>query len=96
MRGTGVDPALITQFGAPVAFCLVLIAVVKVLFAREVDAHTRERERGDRLENELRTLNETVRERVVPALIEASRVNAEAGRTLGEVAAVVSMTRRGP
>lgn len=90
------DPVWVTQFGAPVAFCLVLVGVVKVLFKRETEAHGRERDRSDRLETELRTLNETMRERIVPALIEASRVNTEASKAIGEVAALAALTRRGP
>jgi hypothetical protein len=94
------DPSLITQFGLPVAYTVVLTAVVAFLYKRGDVAHeaelARERERGDRLESELRSLNEHMRDRVVPALVEANRVNAEAAKSIGEITATVAMMRKWP
>lgn len=94
------DPNLISQFGLPIAYTIVLTVVVRFLYKRESDGHAaelqRERDRSDRLEEELRGLNATVRDRVVPALVDSSRVGAEAARAIGEVTAVIALTRRQP
>lgn len=94
------DPNLISQFGLPIAYTIVLTVVVRFLYKREADGHAaelqRERERSDRLEEELRGLNATVRDRMVPALVDSNRVTAEATRAMGEVTAVIALTRRQP
>lgn len=80
------DPALLAQYGALGAFLLAAIGAVKVLFAREVKALEREQERADRLETELRQLNELVRTQYVEKLGIATQ-------TIGEALAVL---RRSP
>lgn len=80
------DGSLAIQYGALGAALLIAIAAVKVLFAREVEAHKREQERADRLEAELRQLNELVRTQYVEKL-------ASATQAIGEALAVV---RRAP
>lgn len=70
------------QYGALGAALLVAIAAVKVLFGREVEAHKREQERADRLEAELRQLNEQLRTQVVEKLATSTQVLGEVLSTL--------------
>lgn len=79
------DTAALTQYGALGAVLLIAIAAVRVLFDREVKALDRERERADRLENELRTLNELLRTQYVEKL-------ASATQTIGEALTVLRRT----
>jgi hypothetical protein len=81
-----VDSAALAQYGGLGAVLLIAIAAVKVLFDREVKALEREKERADRLETELRQLNELVRTQYVEKL-------ANATQTIGEALAVL---RRSP
>lgn len=75
-----------TQYGALGVALLVAIAAVKVLFNREVEAHKREQERADRLETELKSLNEILRTQVVEKLAASNQVLAE----------VLTVLRRSP
>lgn len=72
------DSTTLTQYGALGIALLVAIAAVKVLFNREVEAHKREQERADRLEAELRQLNELVRTQYVEKLASATQAIGEA------------------
>lgn len=74
--------AVAVQYGALGAALLVAIAAVKVLFGREVEAHRREQERADRLEAELRQLNEQLRTQVVEKLATSTQVLGEVLSTL--------------
>lgn len=74
--------AVAVQYGALGAALLVAIAAVKVLFGREVEAHKREQERADRLEAELRQLNEQLRTQVVEKLATSTQVLGEVLSTL--------------
>lgn len=78
--------AVAAQYGALGAALLVAIAAVRVLFNREVEAHRREQERADRLETELRQLNELLRSQVVEKLAASNQVLAE----------VLTVLRRSP
>lgn len=69
--GGGVSDVFL-QTGSIGAIALVLLGVVRVLFARETKTLDRERERGDRLEAELRALNTSIHERYVPILTQAT------------------------
>lgn len=80
------DSAVLAQYGALGIVLVIAITAVKVLFDREVKALEREKERADRLENELRQLNELVRSQYVEKL-------ANATQTIGEALAVM---RRSP
>jgi hypothetical protein len=80
-----VDSTLAIQYGALGAALLVAIAAVKVLFNREVEAHKREQERADRLEAELKQINELVRTQYVEKL-------AAATQTIGEALSVLRRT----
>lgn len=80
------DSSLAVQYGALGVTLMIAIAAVKILFNREVEAHKREQERADRLEAELRQLNELVRTQVVEKMAISTQV-------LGEV---LTTLRRGP
>ena len=80
------DSAALAQYGALGIVLAIAITAVKILFDREVKAHDREKERADRLESELRQLNELVRTQYVEKL-------ANATQTIGEALAVM---RRSP
>lgn len=74
--------AAAAQYGVIGAALVVAIAAVKVLFGREVEAHKREQERADRLETELRQLNEQLRTQVVEKLATSTQVLGEVLSTL--------------
>lgn len=69
--------AVFLQYGALGAVALLALGAVRVLFQREVQAHDLERQRADRLEEELRRLNSTVQERYVSTLADATRAMSE-------------------
>lgn len=79
------ETTALAQYGALGIVLMIAIAAVKVLFDREVKALDRERERADRLENEIRSLNELVRTQYVEKL-------ASATQTIGEALAVLRRT----
>lgn len=66
------------QYGAVGVLALLAVIAVRVLFAREVAAHDRERDRADRLEAELRKQNELIQEKFVTALTQAQSAIQEA------------------
>lgn len=66
--------SVLLQYGALGVIALLALAAVRVLFQREVRALDLERQRADRLEDELRQLNRTVQERYVTTLTEVARV----------------------
>src|SRR5688500_4800273 len=75
---TGVDvSATFVQYGALGVIAFLVLMAVRVLFQREVRALDHERERADRLEEELRKLNATIQERYVGTLADATRVMAD-------------------
>lgn len=65
------------QYGALGAIALMALFAVRILFQREVKALDLERQRADRLEEELRQLNKTVQERYVTTLTEATHTMSE-------------------
>lgn len=80
---TGVDvSATFIQYGALGVIAFLALMAVRVLFQREVRALDHERERADRLEEELRKLNSTIQERYVGTLSEATRVMGDVLDTL--------------
>jgi hypothetical protein len=60
------------QYGALGVVAALALGAVKVLFGRVEQALDLERQRADRLEEELRTLNRTVQERYVSTLTEST------------------------
>lgn len=79
--------ATFIQYGALGVIAFLALIAVRVLFQREVRALDHERERADRLEEELRKLNATIQERYVGTLAEATRV-------MGDVLDTVKDKRR--
>lgn len=66
------QPALL-QYGALGVLALLAILAVRVLYKSLSDARDRETARADRLEQELKELNEVVRRDVMAALAQADR-----------------------
>jgi hypothetical protein len=73
----GVDTDTLIQYGALGVIAVLALAAVRVLFQREVNAHDLERQRADRLEEELRKLNTTIQDRYIITLTDATRVMGE-------------------
>jgi hypothetical protein len=90
----GVDPVtgVLLQYGAVGVVALMALIAVKVLFSRLSASLDRETQRADRLEEELRRLNEAVRTDYIGALGRSSQAVSEANRA---VADVVAQIRRG-
>lgn len=71
--GTDVSSTFV-QYGALGVIAFLALIAVRVLFQREVRALDHERDRADRLEEELRKLNAAIQERYVGTLADATRV----------------------
>lgn len=73
--------SVINSLGLPVGFLVLTLGALrvmwKVLAQHDSDALQRERDRGDRLELELASLNASVRDRIVPALERATSAMAK-------------------
>lgn len=69
--------SIFIQYGALGVIAMLALGAVRVLFQREVKALDLERQRADRLEEELRKLNATVQERYVSTLADATRAMSE-------------------
>ena len=70
--------AAFLQYGAVGAIALLALAAVRVLFQREVTAHQQEIERADRLEAELKRLNEAVQTQYITTLTQATLAMSQA------------------
>lgn len=66
------------QYGAIGVIAIVSMAAVRVLYAKLNGAYERERDRADRLEQELRQLNEAIRNDYVHTIGDATRAVADA------------------
>lgn len=73
----GLDTNTLVQYGALGVIAGLALAAVRVLFQREVNAHDLERQRADRLEEELRKLNSMIQDRYITTLADASKVMGE-------------------
>jgi len=73
------DPlaGILVQYGAVGAIALMALFAVRVLFARLTTALDQQTQRADRLEEELRKLNETIRSEYIKAISDANRAVAE-------------------
>lgn len=85
------DPVtgVLVQYGAVGVVALLAIAAVKVLFTRLSVESARETERADRLEEELRKLNETVRSEYVNTIATAAQAITDANRAVADALAAV-------
>jgi hypothetical protein len=81
---TGAESMLI-QYGALGILALVSIIAVRILFNRLSDAYNRERDRADRLEAELKSLNDVIRSDYLGTIAKASDAIGEANRVVSEV-----------
>lgn len=86
--GTGVD-AIYAQYGAIGGIAILAIFAVKVMYGKLQAAYDREKERADRLEGELRTLNEMVRTDYVATISRASQAMSDANRAVADALAAV-------
>lgn len=80
------------QYGAIGAIALMALAAVRVMFNKLQESYTHEKERADRLEDELRKLNEMVRGEYINTIAHASQAISEANRAVADALAAV---RRG-
>lgn len=85
------DPvsATLVQYGAVGIIALLGIMVSRVLFNRLNAALDRETARADRLEEELRKLNETVRTEYVTTLAGAAQAMNESNRAVADALAAI-------
>lgn len=77
-EGAGSEFSAIAQYGVLGAFAILL-----VLFART--AYKRETDRSDRLELENTRLNNSIQEKVIPALVQANTALEEAGQLIHDM-----------
>lgn len=73
--GDSVNVSILTQYGVLGIFAAMLVAFARISYKRETD-------RADRLEADNKGLNETIQERVIPALLSATRAIEESGELL--------------
>jgi hypothetical protein len=76
---------VLLQYGAIGVIALLALAAVRVLFAREVKAHQDQKDRADRLEVELRKLNETIQTQYITTLAQATLAMSQAFDVIREV-----------
>lgn len=68
----------LAQYGAIGIIAAMALLAVRVLFARETHAHDLDRERADRLEAELRALNDLVRSTYIQTIADSTKALGEA------------------
>ncbi len=73
-----VDVGLFAQYGVLGILCLILIFFAK-------GAYQRERDRADRADEENKRLNQVLLEKVIPALLSATRAAEESAELLREI-----------
>lgn len=76
------DPSLLAQYGAIGIIAAMALFAVRVLFQRMIAAYDREKERADRLEEELRSMNELIRDRYLASMTRATVTVAEANQAV--------------
>lgn len=69
---------ILAQYGALGVMVIAAFVAVRILFQRTTDAYNRERERADRMEQEVQRLNLVIQEKMLPILHEATRAISEA------------------
>jgi hypothetical protein len=74
--------SVLVQYGALGVLTLAAMAAVRALFQRETRTLELERQRRERLENELRELNESIRREHIPILERATTAIAQALETI--------------
>ena len=88
------DPVtgVLIQYGAVGVIALMALAAVRVLFGRLSASLDRETQRADRLESELRALNEAVRDQYLSTIARSSEAISASSRAVADALASV---RRG-
>ncbi len=71
------------QYGAIGAIAVVALVAVRYLFNRQVQAHERDIARAERAEQQLRELNELIRDQLVVQLTRATDAASRAAELLG-------------
>lgn len=69
---------ILAQYGALGVMVIAAFVAVRILFRRETDAHQRALERADRMEAEVKRLNDVIQDRMLPILNEATKAIGEA------------------
>jgi Skp family chaperone for outer membrane proteins len=69
---------MLAQYGAIGVIAILALAAVRVLFQRVVQEHKDEKDRADRLEAELKKLNETIQQQYLTVLAQATAAMSEA------------------
>lgn len=81
--------AAFAQYGAIGLIAFLALLAVRVMFKRETAAFDAERARADRLENELRLLNQLVREQYIQTIAASSQAINEANVAVANALAAV-------
>ena len=76
------DPSIFAQYGAIGIIAGIALFAVRILFKREVAAHDHDRERADRLEEELAKLNQIIRDQYIGVLAQATQAVAVANNAV--------------
>ena len=84
--------ALFAQYGAIGAIAVMALYAVKVMYTKMQESYEREKVRADRLEDELRKLNEMVRTEYVSTIAHASQAIADANRAVADALSAVRRT----
>ncbi len=77
------------QYGAIGLTAALAVWAVRIMYARLKEVNERERERADRLEEELRRLNEVIRTDYVNTISRASQAMSDANRAVADALAAV-------
>lgn len=77
------------QYGAIGAIALMALLAVRVMYGKLQEVNDRETARADRLEGELRKLNETVRTEYVDTIGKAAQAINDANRAVADALAAV-------
>lgn len=71
-------PSVLYQYGAIGIALIGTGYAVRVLFQREIKAHDADRQRADRMEEEVKRLNTMIQDRILPTLSEATKIISDA------------------
>ena len=83
------DTSALVQYGAVGLIAVLALQAARLMFTKLTEATDRERARADRLEEELRTLNEAVRKEYTGTLTEVSQNVIEATKAVTAALAAV-------
>ena len=81
--------AIYAQYGAIGLIAALAVLAAKTMYAKLSASYDRERERADRLEDELRRLNEMIRTDYVETISRASQAMTDANRAVADALSAV-------